>query len=118
VFADVDNRMRIAREEVFGPVVSVIPYSDLDEAIGIANDSDYGLHGAVFTTSDATTLRVARAVRTGTFSANAFVYNIEAPFGGCKCSGVGRDTGREALESYFELKTVNLTPSMAHLIEA
>lgn len=111
VFAKADNSMRICREEIFGPVVAVIPYSDEAEAIAIANDSDYGLHGAVFTEDDDAALRVARSIRTGTFSINSFNYNVEAPFGGVKCSGVGRDTGREALESFVELKTVNLTPS-------
>ena len=107
--------MRTSREEIFGPVVSLIDYDTLDEAIAIANDSDYGLHGGVFTTDDDVAYRVATEVRTGTFSVNAFVYNIEAPFGGVKCSGVGRDTGVEAINSYYELKTVNLTPSMERL---
>lgn len=111
VFAKADNSMRICREEIFGPVVAVIPYSNESEAIAIANDSDYGLHGAVFTQDDDAALRVAGSIRTGTFSINSFSYNVEAPFGGVKCSGVGRDTGREALESLVELKTVNLTPS-------
>jgi acyl-CoA reductase-like NAD-dependent aldehyde dehydrogenase len=109
VFADADNSMRISREEIFGPVVAVIPYEGESEAIDIANDSPYGLHGAVFTEDDDAALRVAGAIRTGTFSINSFTYNVEAPFGGVKCSGVGRDTGREALESFIELKTVNLT---------
>ena len=112
VFTGVDNSMTIAREEIFGPVVSVIPYTGEEEAIRIANDSDYGLHGAVFTSDDESALRVASAVRTGTFSVNSFTVNVEAPFGGVKSSGVGRDSGREALESFVELKTVNLTPSL------
>ena len=112
VFVDVDNSMRIAQEEIFGPVVSVIRHDGVEDAIRIANDSDYGLHGAVFTQDDDAALEVARQVKTGTFSVNAFVYNVEAPFGGVKCSGVGRDTGREAVESYFELKTVNIPASM------
>jgi acyl-CoA reductase-like NAD-dependent aldehyde dehydrogenase len=115
VFGGATNQMKIAREEIFGPVATVIAYDSLDEAVAIANDSDYGLHGGVFTQDDALALRLARAVRTGSVSVNAFVYNIEAPFGGVKCSGVGRDTGREAIEAYFELKTINLTPSMQKL---
>ena len=107
--------MRICQEEIFGPVVTVIPHDGIDDAIRIANDSAFGLHGAVFTSDDETALRVARQVRTGTFSVNAFVYNIEAPFGGVKASGIGRDTGREGLQSFFELKTVNITPSMERL---
>jgi betaine-aldehyde dehydrogenase len=115
VFTDVHNDMRIAREEIFGPVVCVLRYGSVDEAVAIANDSDYGLHGAVFTTDPVRAADVARRVRTGTFSVNSFTYNTEAPFGGVKCSGVGRDTGPEAIESYYELKTVNLTEEMAPL---
>jgi aldehyde dehydrogenase (NAD+) len=115
VFGEVSNQMSIAREEIFGPVVVVIAYDTLDEAIALANDSDYGLHGAIFTASDETAYKVASRIHTGTVSVNKFMYNIEAPFGGVKCSGVGRDTGREAVEAYFELKTVNITPSMEGL---
>jgi acyl-CoA reductase-like NAD-dependent aldehyde dehydrogenase len=115
VFGSADNSMRICREEIFGPVTTVISYDNVAEAIAIANDSDYGLHGAVFTADDEAALKVAKAVRTGTFSVNTFTYNTEAPFGGVKCSGVGRDTGREGLMSYYELKTINLTPSMERL---
>ncbi|MFV0278599.1 MAG: aldehyde dehydrogenase [Parahaliea sp.] len=118
VFGDVDNTMTIAREEIFGPVVSVIPYDTLDEAIAIANDSEYGLHGGVFTSSEEVAYEVVSRIRTGTISVNKFAYNTEAPFGGVKCSGVGRDTGREALESYLELKTINITPSMLHFYQA
>jgi acyl-CoA reductase-like NAD-dependent aldehyde dehydrogenase len=116
VFADVRNSMTLAREEVFGPVIGIIPYDGIDEAVAIANDSPYGLHGGIFTRDERLALKVARSIRTGTFSVNAFVYNVEAPFGGVKCSGIGRDTGREAVESYYELKTVNLTPSMESLV--
>ncbi|MGI5328588.1 aldehyde dehydrogenase [Actinomadura nitritigenes] len=108
VFTGTDNSMRICREEIFGPVASVLTYDTLDEAIAIANDSDYGLHGAVFTGDPERAADVARRVRTGTFSVNSFTYNTEAPFGGVKNSGVGRDTGPEAVQSYYELKTVNL----------
>ena len=105
--------MRICREEIFGPVVAVIAYDRVEDAIAIANDSEYGLHGGVFTSDEDVALRVAGAIRTGTFSINSFAYNIEAPFGGVKASGIGRDTGPEALSSFFELKTVNLTASLA-----
>ncbi|BBZ05640.1 putative aldehyde dehydrogenase [Mycolicibacterium chitae] len=115
VFGSADNSMRICQEEIFGPVTTVMTYDNLEEAIAIANDSDYGLHGAVFTADDEAALRVAQAVRTGTFSVNSFNYNTEAPFGGVKCSGVGRDTGREGLTAYYELKTINLTPGMERL---
>lgn len=115
VFTGVENGMKIAQEEIFGPVASVLRYETVDEAIAIANDSEYGLHGAVFTTDPQKAADVARRVRTGTFSVNSFVYNTEAPFGGVKCSGVGRDTGPEAVQSYYELKTVNLTEDVAPL---
>ncbi|TAM69719.1 aldehyde dehydrogenase [Mycobacterium sp.] len=115
VFTGGNNSMRICREEIFGPVVSVLRYDDLDEAVAIANDSDYGLHGAVFTTDPERAAAVARRVRTGTFSVNAFVYNTEAPFGGVKNSGIGRDTGPEAIQAYYELKTINLDAPTATL---
>lgn len=115
VFTGVDNSMRIAREEIFGPVASVLRYDTVDEAIAIANDSDYGLHGGVFTTDPQRAAEVARRVRTGTFSVNAFVYNSEAPFGGVKNSGIGRDTGPEAVQAYYELKTINLDAPTAAL---
>ena len=108
VFRDVDNSMRIAREEIFGPVACVIPFEDEGDAVRIANDSEYGLHGAVFTEDADRAWSVARQVRTGTFSVNSFAYNNRVPFGGVKGSGVGRDTGREGFESFFELKTINL----------
>ncbi|NKQ56749.1 aldehyde dehydrogenase [Amycolatopsis sp. K13G38] len=115
VFGSAENSMRICREEIFGPVAAVLAYDTVEQAIAIANDSDYGLHGAVFTTDEDKALEVARAVRTGTFSVNSFTYNIEAPFGGVKCSGIGRDTGHEGLTAYYELKTINLTPGMERL---
>jgi aldehyde dehydrogenase (NAD+) len=108
VFTGAENSMRICREEIFGPVASVLRYDTLDQAIAIANDSDYGLHGGVFTTDPQRAAEVARRVHTGTFSVNAFVYNSEAPFGGVKNSGIGRDTGPEAVQAYYELKTINL----------
>ncbi|MGV0644648.1 aldehyde dehydrogenase [Mycolicibacterium holsaticum] len=109
VFVGVHGGMRIAQEEIFGPVACVLCYDTVDEAVAIANDSDYGLHGAVFTTDPGRAAEVAHRVRTGTFSVNSFTYNPEAPFGGVKSSGIGRDTGPQAVESYYELKTVNLT---------
>ncbi|WP_223860062.1 aldehyde dehydrogenase [Pseudarthrobacter sulfonivorans] len=116
IFGSADNSMRICREEIFGPVVALVPYHTLEEAIAIANDSDYGLHGAVFTQDPVAALHVAQSVQTGTFSVNAFAYNTEAPFGGVKASGIGRDTGREGVEAYFELKTINLDPGTHSLL--
>jgi len=93
VLASVDNSSRVAQEEVFGPVVCVIPFDGDAEAVRMADDSPYGLHGSVFTQDDERALAVARAVRTGTFSINGFVLNSERPFGGVKASGVGRKYG-------------------------
>lgn len=111
VFADVDNRMRIAQEEIFGPVLSVIPYDGVDEAVRIANDSEYGLAGTVWTADDAAGLEVARRVRTGTYGVNTYTMDMAAPFGGYKSSGVGREFGPEGLGQYVELKSIyTLTP--------
>lgn len=106
VFADVDNRMRIAQEEIFGPVLSVIPYDGVDEAVRIANDSEYGLAGTVWTADDAAGLEVARRVRTGTYGVNTYTMDMAAPFGGYKSSGVGREFGPEGLGQYVELKSI------------
>jgi aldehyde dehydrogenase (NAD+) len=106
VFADVDNRMRIAQEEIFGPVVSVIPYDGVDEAVRIANDSDYGLAGTVWTADKEAGLDVARRVRTGTYGVNTYTMDFAAPFGGFKASGLGREFGPEGLAQYTELKSI------------
>jgi acyl-CoA reductase-like NAD-dependent aldehyde dehydrogenase len=108
LFANVDNSMTIAQEEIFGPVVSVIPYHDVKDAIRIANDSIYGLNGAVFTNDVEAAYDVARGVRTGTFAQNAFKIDFAVPFGGFKQSGIGREGGPEGLLPYVELKTVHL----------
>ena len=106
VFADVDNRMRIAQEEIFGPVLSVIPFDDVDDAIGIANDSEYGLAGTVWTGDIDAGLDVARRVRTGTYGVNTYTMDFAAPFGGFKASGVGPEFGPEGLAHYTELKSI------------
>lgn len=106
IFADVDNSMTIAQEEIFGPVISVIPYDTVDEAIAIANDSEYGLAGAVYTTDPDRGLEVARRVRTGTLGINWYAFDPCAPFGGFKASGIGRENGPEGLEAYCELQSV------------
>src|SRR5262245_20660231 len=108
VFADVTNQMKIAREEIFGPVVAVIPYENEADALRIANDSDYGLSGSVWTADNDHGLAVAKQVRTGTYSVNGFAMEFSAPFGGYKCSGLGRELGPEGLEAYLERKTINL----------
>jgi betaine-aldehyde dehydrogenase len=107
VFDAVEPTMRIAREEIFGPVVSVLSFRDEDEAIALANDSQYGLSGSLWTRDAKRAMRVARAIETGVISVNASrsVY-LEAPFGGWKRSGVGRELGIEALDAYSELKSI------------
>jgi aldehyde dehydrogenase (NAD+) len=106
VFRGVANDMRIAREEIFGPVVVVIPYDDEADAVRIANDSDYGLAGSVWTGDAERGLDVARRVRTGTYGINAYLMDFVAPFGGYKASGLGREFGPEGLLEYLEHKTI------------
>jgi aldehyde dehydrogenase (NAD+) len=107
VFADVDNTMSIAREEIFGPVLTVIPFEDDDDAIRIADDNPYGLSGSVFSGSEDRALRIARRVRTGTFNVNGgLFYGADAPFGGYKASGLGRQGGVEGFEQYLQTKSV------------
>jgi aldehyde dehydrogenase (NAD+) len=109
VFSDVDNKMRIAQEEIFGPVLVVIPYDGDDNAVEIANDSNYGLCGSVWTGDNDRGLGVARRVRTGTYMLNAPVpIDFSTPFGGFKESGVGREFGPEGLESFLEMKSIAL----------
>ncbi|CAN5524714.1 aldehyde dehydrogenase [soil metagenome] len=108
VFADVDNAMTIAQEEIFGPVVAVIPYDDVDQAVAIANDSAYGLSGSVYGADVDRALGVARRIRTGTLTINGFMLEFGCPFGGFKTSGVGRELGPEGLAAYLELQSVSL----------
>jgi aldehyde dehydrogenase (NAD+) len=116
VFVDVDNKMKIAQEEIFGPVVVVIPYDSDEEAVAIANDSNYGLCGSVWTGDNDRGLGVARQVRTGTYMLNTAVpIDFATPFGGFKESGLGREFGPEGLETFLEKKSIALpagfTPS-------
>ncbi|WP_261574281.1 aldehyde dehydrogenase [Frankia gtarii] len=108
VFADVDNSSTIAREEIFGPVLSVIPADNEEHAIQIANDTPFGLNAVVFTSDADRALAVARRFRAGTVGHNAAIYNFEVGFGGFKQSGVGREGGRAGLLPYLESKTVLL----------
>ena len=109
LFVDVDNAMTIAQEEIFGPVLAVIPYSDEAEAVKIANDSDFGLSGSVWTTDVERGIDVARQVRTGTYGVNSMAtIDIHQPFGGFKASGIGREFGAEGLAAFLETKTIVL----------
>jgi acyl-CoA reductase-like NAD-dependent aldehyde dehydrogenase len=106
LFADASNDMTIAREEIFGPVLTVIKYTDERDAIRIANDSDYGLGGSVWTKDVAHGLELSGQVRTGTYGINMYMLDISSPFGGFKQSGIGREFGEEGLAEYTELQTV------------
>ncbi|WP_348728827.1 aldehyde dehydrogenase [uncultured Mycolicibacterium sp.] len=108
VFADVDNSMTIAQEEIFGPVLVVIPYEDEDDAVRIANDSVYGLAGSVYTSDNDKALKIARKIRTGTYAVNMYAFDPGAPFGGFKNSGIGRENGPEGIEAYCEPKSILL----------
>jgi aldehyde dehydrogenase (NAD+) len=108
LFTDVSNSMRVAREEIFGPVLVLIPFDDEADAVSIANDSEYGLAGSVWTANVDRGLDVARRVRTGVYTVNGFMMEFGSPFGGFKSSGVGRELGPEGLRAYLESKQVNL----------
>jgi aldehyde dehydrogenase (NAD+) len=108
LFADVDNSMTIAQEEIFGPVLALIPYDTEDDAVAIANDSDYGLSGSVWSDDVEKGLDIARRVRTGTYTINGFGMDFGSPFGGFKSSGVGRELGPEGLGAFLENKSICL----------
>jgi aldehyde dehydrogenase (NAD+) len=111
VFSDVDPQMVIAREEIFGPVLVVIPADSDDHAVEIANDSDYGLSGGVWSSDSERAVGVARRLRTGQVAVNGGRFNVNAPFGGYKQSGVGRELGEHGLAEYFELTSLQLPGS-------
>ena len=109
VFADVHNSDRIAQEEIFGPVLAVIPYDGDADAIALANDSEFGLAGTVWSGDDDRATEVAREIRTGTVGINDYQLDFRAPFGGVKASGIGRELGPEGLEAFFSLKSIYRT---------
>ena len=113
VFGEVDNAMTIAQEEIFGPVLSVIPFDDEAQAVAIANDSPYGLSGSVWSADAAHATDLARQVRTGTISVNHFGMAFGAPFGGYKHSGLGRELGPEGVDAFMERKSIGLDPATA-----
>jgi aldehyde dehydrogenase (NAD+) len=108
VFADVDNRDLLSREEIFGPVITITPYTDEAEAVRMANDSDFGLSGTIFTQDPEHGLDVARRIDTGTVGVNGYIPDLTAPFGGIKNSGLGRELGPNGLANYQQLKTIYL----------
>lgn len=110
LLADVHNSMRVAREEIFGPVVAVIPYDDEDQAVAVANDSPYGLSGSVWSADLERALAIARRVRTGMVSINGVPQAYGSPFGGFKQSGVGREMGPEGYLAYHETKSIAIGP--------
>ncbi|MGV0834401.1 aldehyde dehydrogenase [Mycolicibacterium thermoresistibile] len=111
VFADVDNASVIAQEEIFGPVLCVLPYGDEDEAVAIANDSDYGLGGTVWTADVERGQQLADRIHSGTVGVNHYALDVVGPFGGVKSSGLGRELGPEGLVAYQVLKSVYLPPT-------
>ena len=115
LLGDVDNDMRVAQEEIFGPVVCLIRYDGEEEAIDLANASDFGLSGAVFTQDDDHGLAIARRIRTGTYSVNCQRVDFGGPFGGFKNSGIGREFAAEGLASYLETKTIHLPTARSRM---
>jgi aldehyde dehydrogenase (NAD+) len=113
IFADVKPSMRIAQEEIFGPVLAVLAYGDENEAVSMANDSEYGLNGSVFTSDPERGLTVARRMRTGTVELNGSPAGFTAPMGGFKCSGIGREAGPEGFDAYVETKSIGLPAAFA-----
>jgi acyl-CoA reductase-like NAD-dependent aldehyde dehydrogenase len=110
LFGEVSNTMRIAREEIFGPVICLLPYDDEPDAVRIANDSDYGLSGSVWAADIEHGIDVARQVRTGTYCVNTFALDMLGPFGGYKSSGIGREFGPEGYSEFLEHKMIQLPP--------
>jgi acyl-CoA reductase-like NAD-dependent aldehyde dehydrogenase len=115
LFTHVESGMTVAQEEIFGPVITLLGFDDEEDAVRIANDSNYGLFGAVFTPDNDRAYRIARGVRTGALTQNGFRMDYFLPFGGFKQSGLGREGGEAGLASYTELKTLLLDGPPAQL---
>jgi len=111
LLVNVRNDMSIAQQEIFGPVTVLIPYRDEEEAVRIANDSGFGLAGTVFTADTMHGFEIARRIRTGTFSVNTYVCDLNSPFGGNKQSGIGREDGVDGLIEYLQPKTISVDPA-------
>ena len=101
-----DNKSTIAQEEIFGPVLAVIRYRDVDDAVRIANDSRYGLGGTIWTSDPQRAKALARQIRTGTVGINRYLPDPSAPFGGVKDSGIGRELGPQSLDAYMNFKSI------------
>ncbi|MFZ0715061.1 aldehyde dehydrogenase [Mycobacterium sp.] len=114
VFADVDNSSVIARQEIFGPVLCITAYDHIDDAVALANDSDYGLAATVWTADEATGITLAQQLESGTVGVNCYELDVAAPFGGIKASGIGSELGPEGLQAYLQPKTVYLPSAAAH----
>ena len=110
IFGRVDPQATIAQEEIFGPVLSIITYKDEEDAVRIANNSIYGLSGGVWSQDEGRAIRLARRMRTGQVDINGGPFNVQAPFGGYKQSGNGRENGRAGLEEYLEYKSLQFKP--------
>jgi aldehyde dehydrogenase (NAD+) len=108
VFADVDNSSAIAQQEIFGPVLCITPYDHIDDAVALANDSDYGLAATVWTADEAAGISLAERLESGTVGVNGYELDVAAPFGGVKASGLGRELGPEGMQAYLQSKTVYL----------
>jgi len=108
IFSNVKNSMVIAREEIFGPVLCILPYDTIEEAIGMANDNDYGLSSAVWAGSEDEAMGIARQLQAGLCYLQGAAFNYHAPFGGCKKSGNGREYGDEGVHEFIELKSIQL----------
>jgi acyl-CoA reductase-like NAD-dependent aldehyde dehydrogenase len=106
VFSEVEPSMTIARDEIFGPVLSIIAFDEVDDAVRIANDSVFGLSGAVSSADADRALAVARRLRTGQVAVNGGAFNLHAPFGGYKQSGIGREYGLYGFEEFLEVKSI------------